>query len=546
MTGAYWGIRLDQNQDLRNNDQYPDNPVTYQNTSGDTRLFDPVAGNNTFNGRNRNQYIKFEDYDGDARDDTPADVHYEAGMGCIDCHGSFDLHGGSVTDDKIQSRMSHGVAIQCEDCHGGVGGYAPTVSGLDYGGSPAQLAVDSKGNTLRHVAKDANGNYYLTSRLTGQRHFIPQTMDTVVNSGKINPDTLQQVYTPQASYAMGHADGNVATGIGPQQAGMPLNGFSHTTNMSCASCHSSWTNTCMGCHLEGEYRGGNEFSNITGEEIVFRERNAEFVYQSPVFFQLGVGPSNKIEQMSPNSKVFFKYRDRQGNFSDVFAFTDRNGEGNDPGSVHPSLGHNAMMAHSIRGRVEPTNEGPRYCVACHLTTDGLNTFGQTNYSNFKNDMANNVYTNLNFNQLRDQIGMNPGNELNSPLFVHAVAGLGSGLFLFDADGCPVNPLDDNNNRAGCALPVPLSPQARFNINNVAFNLDRIVTPLGVPLGSSNHPMLNPNPFPNLRDNSPNPGMAGPLGASLVRRLTDPSVGIVLDSWIDASRINRGNAPTYVK
>ncbi len=27
-------------------------------------------------------------------DDTPPDVHYKAGMGCIDCHGSPDMHGG--------------------------------------------------------------------------------------------------------------------------------------------------------------------------------------------------------------------------------------------------------------------------------------------------------------------------------------------------------------------------------------------------------------------------------------------------------------------
>ena len=90
----YWGIRLDQNQDLRRGVQYPANPVDFENTRNDTRLFDPVLGNREFNGRNANQYILFEDYDGDGRDDTPPDIHYEAGMGCIDCHGSYDLHGG--------------------------------------------------------------------------------------------------------------------------------------------------------------------------------------------------------------------------------------------------------------------------------------------------------------------------------------------------------------------------------------------------------------------------------------------------------------------
>ncbi|MCA8956524.1 MAG: hypothetical protein KDC87_10655, partial [Planctomycetes bacterium] len=84
----YWGIRLDQNQDLRRGVQYPVMPTKFTNTAKDTRLFDPVVRNREFNGRNANQYILFEDYDGDNRDDTPADVHYEAGLGCIDCHGS--------------------------------------------------------------------------------------------------------------------------------------------------------------------------------------------------------------------------------------------------------------------------------------------------------------------------------------------------------------------------------------------------------------------------------------------------------------------------
>ena len=117
----YWGIRLDQNQDLHRGFQYPDQPASYQTTNNDERLFDPVVDNNTFNGRNHRQYILFEGYDGDTLDDTPPDIHYEAGMGCIDCHGSFDLHGGDVENPhgRISSRMEQAVAISCESCHGG-------------------------------------------------------------------------------------------------------------------------------------------------------------------------------------------------------------------------------------------------------------------------------------------------------------------------------------------------------------------------------------------------------------------------------------------
>ena len=64
--------------------------------------------------------------------------------------------------------------------------------------------------------------------------------------------------------------------------------------------------------------------------------------------------------------------------------------------------------------------------------------------------------------------------MNSPLWVHMVAGLGSGLFLFDEDGCPENPLDNDSNRAGCDGNAPAT---HFDPADAAFDLDRIVETL---------------------------------------------------------------------
>ena len=53
--------------------------------------------------------------------------------------------------------------------------------------------------------------------------------------------------------------------------------------------------------------------------------------------------------------------------------------------------------------------------------------------------------------------------------------------------------------------------------------------------------------PNLRDGSLDPNRAGPLGARLIRRLTDRNApdGIVLDAWIDADGVLRGAAAQLV-
>jgi hypothetical protein len=297
----------------------------------------------------------------------------------------------------------------------------------------------------------------------------------------------------------------------------------------------------MGCHLEGEYNTNNNFSNITGQRIVFREDNADFVYQSPVPFQLGVGTNNKIAQISPNTETFFKWEDRNRIDSQVFAFSDRNRGGNNPAAGFPSLSHNAMMAHSIRGKVSSTNEGPRYCVACHLTDDGLANFG-TQYNAFRTNMASGNFGALDFTLLQTHIGRNPGNQLNSPLWVHMVAGLGSGLFLFDENGAAVNPLDNDPNRVGSN---GVAPANSFDPARVVLNLDRIVDETGVSNGSNTHPMLNPGQGPNLRNGAVNPNLSGPLGLDLIRRLTDPVNGIVLDSWLNADGLNQGDASDFV-
>ncbi len=541
------GLFLDQNADLVNDQQYPVNPASFLTTHNDERLYDPVVNNHTFNGRNPNQYILDEDYDGDGRDDTPPDVHYDAGLGCIDCHGSWDLHGGDVADVTIRTRMEHGVAMQCENCHGSIEAYAGTVAGSLYDGTVADVAVDGKGNQQQHVWRDAQGDYWLKSRLTGDLHYLPQVKDTVDDNGRTNPITGEPVYSAKASYAMGRVDGNDANGMGPLQSGAAVAaGFSHTDDLSCAACHSSWQNSCIGCHLEGEYdTNPNRHSNITGERIVYNQRNADFVYQSPIFFQLGVGPRGKVDPIAFNTEVFYTWWDQQADESQTFTFSDRNGLGSSTAyTQHPSMSHNVMLPHSIRGKVDAADEGPRYCNACHLTDDQMVNFG-VEYDAFRTAVSSGSYAALDYNMLAQHIGANPNNQIDSPIFVHMASGLGTGLFLFDDKGCPINPLDDNAARIGCDGTAPSVRHATTGFNTVVKNLDRIVLETGETTGSSNHLLIDTSGPSPLRDGAQNPTFTGPLGATLLERLTDPNTGIVLDSWLDADSQPQGDAATYV-
>jgi hypothetical protein len=226
----------------------------------------------------------------------------------------------------------------------------------------------------------------------------------------------------------------------------------------------------------------------------------------------------------------------------VFAFSDRNAQGNNPGASAPelpSMSHNSMLAHSIRGKVDGAYEGPRYCVACHLTTDSTDSFWRPQYDAFRTALQTRNFSGLPWTTLRDEIGRNTGNQNNTPFFVHQVAGLGSGLFLFDENGCAVNGLDGFAGRKGCTV----APSA--NPNPAVLNLDRIVDEAGRELGSSNHAMSGTGSGDNLRLGATNPGMAGPLGADLLNLLTDPDTGLVLDSWLDADGAQQGGAGGFV-
>lgn len=551
------GIRVDQHEDVVNQRQHPADPVNFQNSANEQRLFDPGQQNQTYQGMNVNQLLPFEDYDADGRDDTPADIHHERGLSCIDCHGGSDAHNGAPGDalsGALFSRARQAVAIACESCHGDIEQYAATTPCRNTLDEDSQCVVDRRGNALEHVFRDESGDYWLRSRQVGRLHYIAQTRDVVVDSGRLHPVTGLAVYNARASYAMGRADGDPDTGIGPQQGDGSLvtAGFSHSDRMDCVSCHASWNNQRFGEFLELYYDANPQnffISPIDGQRTALFAPDRQFIYASPIPFFLGVGSRGLVTQTGPEIQLLFQQeQDLNGNSSRVFAFTDRRGNGNNPGydgrGPFAALGHGPVMAHTIRGRPNESFEGARQCVACHLNSEQMNEFGVA-YGAFIDSMNNAQVGDLDFNMLQTHIGRNTGNELNSPIFVHMAAGLGTGLWYFDADGCPVNPGDDNRDHVTCNGSAPADI---FDPARVVFALDQPGSWTGVANASNHQPAASAartNDIAALRDGAHNPAMPGPLGASLSQKLADPNAGLILDSWIDANGNPRGQAGDFL-
>ncbi len=559
----YWGIRPDPDGDLGATRQYPFSPARYRaidpapygGTGPRIDLIDP-ATSATFDGRPADRYLEFEDYDGDGRDDTPPDVHAEAGMVCIDCHGSRDVHGGTADDptsSEIVSRKEHATRITCESCHGTVDAFARTEPCETYTGEPAECAVDAGGNPLRHVTKDAAGHYWLRSRIEGDMYYVVQTRDVTVNTPRMHPTDDRPLYSPKASYAMGRADGNGQTGTGPRQddGNLVAPGFTHMETLDCAACHASWTNNCIGCHIAGRIVGDDDppaFSHMTGERTLLADASPNTIYQTPILTYIGVGPRGRITRFSPAEKAFWRFTDGPARTSPTFAFGDRRGEGNSPGrngrNLFPALSADAMAPHSIRGATAPGQEGPLYCVGCHINADMTSDRAlMAEYDLFAAAYERRDFAAIDFDVLRREIGQNPGNQRNSPFYVRMITGLGTGLFLFGDDGCPINPLDPRADRGWCAE----APAEAFaeRVGQVAYDLDRMVEPGNIVNVSTGHCVA---PEPARAGCGDNPPMTRPLPGRILDKLMggdDIADALVLDAWLDADGTPRGLAEQFI-
>ena len=128
-----------------------------------------------------------------------ADVHYQKGMTCIDCHTKQDLHG----DGNIYQKKEQAVEIECEDCHGTVASYSNLKS--------------SWGNPLTNLKKKGS-KIILTSKMDGKERVIPQTKDILPKGSDL------------AQTAMG-----IQT---------------HMNKLECYACHAKWAPQCYGCHAQ--------------------------------------------------------------------------------------------------------------------------------------------------------------------------------------------------------------------------------------------------------------------------------------------------------
>jgi hypothetical protein len=161
-------------------------------------------------GHTSGYYILDEDTTNDY-DETPPDVHYAAGMHCVDCHVGTDVHGTG----ELFSTSKQQVDLRCEDCHGTV--RSPVVA------DASGLFRTQNGRILPQLSTGSQGEVILTGRVDGVEHEIPQPARMLANGTA--SDRMQEAMAPNGD------------------------DWTHAEALTCDTCHTSFNQYCIGCHV---------------------------------------------------------------------------------------------------------------------------------------------------------------------------------------------------------------------------------------------------------------------------------------------------------
>jgi Cytochrome c554 and c-prime len=274
-----------------------------------------------------------------------ADVHYDKGMSCIDCHTMQDHHGNG----SIYAKREQGVEIECEDCHGSL--------------SEKSKLTTSLGNPLTNL-RNENDQIILTSKLTGKDHIVPQLKDINTNS---------KAYNAKVSIP------------------------SHMEKMECYACHSRWAPQCYGCHVKqdiGKTSGDWINNQVTADpSVAGRKENREnsafswsesrsyLRWETPV---LGINTEGKVSPFITGCQVIFsQFEGDKKLVNNMIHSTVDNTSG---------FAHNPIQPHTV-------SKESRDCVDCHMSRKavGLGT-------GIYNSRANGLDIDFEMEQIVDENG----------------------------------------------------------------------------------------------------------------------------------------------
>jgi len=202
----------------------------------------------------------------------PADIHFIAGMSCIDCHPAEDLMG----DGRRYAHLEEQVHVRCTTCH-------TAVFARPNADAPVWKMISSNPNLrmpddslLLQVAP----GIFLSNVLQSKGKVLLQRK----NDGK-------QLMIPQTK-------GNKACNLPGHE------------RLSCQGCHSAYTPQCYGCHDVYDPRQ-KQLDKVSYRETAGRwsEGRSYLRFETPT---LGVDARGRIMPFAPGCQVFLTVLDAHG------------------------------------------------------------------------------------------------------------------------------------------------------------------------------------------------------------------------------------------
>ena len=280
----------------------------------------------------------FEDEDAtNSIDETPPDLHYSAGMACVDCHVGSDVHG----DGRLYSSSKHQLDLRCEDCHGSVRQRAtPRADGRFY---------TAGGRPLPQLQQGAQGEIYLVGRVDGQKHIATQPAGLLAQEGE--------------------ASAEMHAAMGPD-----THGWSHTDSLTCDTCHTSYNQFCIGCHVSLDLRL-SQVDYQTGVSTPGLTRGSR-TYYSLEHVLLGTAPDGRVQSVVPSQQVQMavvgaaEFGSLDGEVLLGAKVEDEDGETRLVGEFRDTHGFAANNGFAPFFQ-HTTTATPRTCVACHRQDDSV-------------------------------------------------------------------------------------------------------------------------------------------------------------------------------
>ncbi|MFQ5957137.1 MAG: hypothetical protein ACE5KK_05140 [Candidatus Brocadiales bacterium] len=277
-----------------------------------------------------------------------ADLHFERGIECSDCHTSIEMHG----DGNIYPTTDHEVEIECSDCHGTPFQY-PWELPLGYADSLGSISEMPRG-----VFEKDRTAYILTARGNPFGNVIK-------NEGKVFlRDTNDKTHEVPLLKTL-----NEGNKWKKRDAEVAMVKVPHIDKLECYSCHAVWAPQCYGCHLKEDFAGKTTGADSTQIDWLastwnYDEAGRTRLVMTPgriaetrsylrwEYPALGLNKENRIGTIMPGCNV-------------VATFIDKGGRPvilNQP--FQSSLGiagvaHNPAQPHTIQREA-------RGCETCHV------------------------------------------------------------------------------------------------------------------------------------------------------------------------------------